>query len=92
MAAEGAASEAKSVRPAAATGRDYRRHRVCTGFQVISGVAKPAYGQFGGGTAAVLPGHRRLARRGLRPARGLACGVTVRCDASRLAGRPCHGG
>jgi hypothetical protein len=34
---------------------DYRRYRVLTGFQVISGVVKPDFGQVGGGTAFVLP-------------------------------------
>ncbi|MEV6230238.1 TNT domain-containing protein [Saccharopolyspora shandongensis] len=38
---------------------DYRKYRVLTGFQVISGVAKPDFGQVGGGTAFVLPADLR---------------------------------
>ncbi|MGW1679107.1 TNT domain-containing protein [Saccharopolyspora sp. NPDC002376] len=44
----------RSVPPQQPPG-EYRRYRVVTGFDVISGVAKPDFGQVGGGTAFVLP-------------------------------------
>ena len=34
---------------------EYRRYRVLTGFEVVTGVARPAHGQVGGGTAYFLP-------------------------------------
>jgi nicrotizing toxin Mtb-like protein len=44
----------RSVPPQQPAG-EYHRYRVVTGFQVVSGVAKPDFGQVGGGTAFVLP-------------------------------------
>ncbi|MCI2417116.1 TNT domain-containing protein [Saccharopolyspora sp. K220] len=44
----------RSVPPQQPPG-DYRRYRVLSGFQVVSGVVKPDFGQVGGGTAFVLP-------------------------------------
>ncbi|MER7014916.1 TNT domain-containing protein [Saccharopolyspora sp. NPDC000359] len=44
----------RSVPPQQQPG-EYHRYRVVSGFEVISGVAKPDFGQVGGGTAFVLP-------------------------------------
>ncbi|RKT85052.1 Protein of unknown function [Saccharopolyspora antimicrobica] len=44
----------RSVPPQQQAGA-YHRYRVVKGFEVVSGVAKPDFGQVGGGTAFVLP-------------------------------------
>lgn len=44
----------RSVPPQQQPG-EYHRYRVVSGFEVVSGVVKPDFGQVGGGTAFVLP-------------------------------------